>query len=287
MTPNIRRRFGMLVMVLSIACVAKPAAAQAQASQQGLDVRIYEKFRAWVSSREVATTITDQTSEDEIMRRYRQVLAGEGVSAAEIDRQIHVIADRGRQLEVDRWNRILTSAAAPFNRQPNAFLVRITRNVRPGTALDVGMGQGRNAIYLAQQGWTVTGFDPAEQAVAAAQAQAANLGVKLTAVPVDDSHFDFGKDRWDLIVLSYVGAREFVARVHDSLKPGGMVVVEAFHRDATKNSPIGGAVVFDTNELLKLFEHFRVVHYEDVEDVADFGMQKVRVVRLAAEKPVP
>ena len=49
----------------------------------------------------------------------------------------------------------------------------------------------------------------------------------------------------------------------------------------------GGAVVFDTNELLRLFERFRVTHYEDVEDVADFGMQKVRVVRLAAEKPVP
>jgi SAM-dependent methyltransferase len=287
MTPDTRRCFGMLFAVLSIACIARPTAAQAQGNPQSADVQTYEKFRAWVSSREVAATLTDQTSEEDIMRMYRRVLAAEGVSAPVIDRQIQVIADRGRQLEIDRWNRILTSPAAPFNRQPNGFLVRITRNARPGTALDVGMGQGRNAVYLAQQGWTVTGFDPAGQAVAAAQAEAARVGVKLTALAVDDAHFDFGKDRWDLIVLSYVGAREFVPRIYDSLKPGGMVVVEAFHRDATKNGPIGGAVVFDTNELLKLFERFRVIQYEDVEDVADFGMQKQRVVRLAAEKPFP
>jgi hypothetical protein len=55
-------------------------------------------------------------------------------------------------------------------------------------------------------------------------------------------------------------AREYAAKVVQALRPGGMVVVEAFHRDATKTRPIGGAVVFDTNELL-------------------------RVVRLAAVKP--
>ena len=116
--------------------------------------------------------------------------------------------------------------------KPNAFLVRTIRNLRPGTAVDVGMGQGRNAIYLAQQGWTVTGFDPAEQAVAAAQAQANKLGVKLTALAVGDERFDFGKDQWDLVVLSYVGLRHLVPRIHESLKPGGIVMVEAFHRDS-------------------------------------------------------
>ena len=62
-------------------------------------------------------------------------------------------------------------------------------------------------------------------------------------------------------------------------------MVEGFHRDATKESAIGGGVVFDTNELLKLFERFRVVQYEDVQAMGDFGMRNTRVVRLAAEKP--
>ena len=65
-----------------------------------------------------------------------------------------------------------------------------------------------------------------------------------------------------------------------------MVVVEGFHRDATKTCSIGGGVVFDTNELLKLFAALRVVRYEDSEGGADFGGKvETRVVRLAAVKP--
>ena len=64
-----------------------------------------------------------------------------------------------------------------------------------------------------------------------------------------------------------------------------MVILEAFHRDATKTRPIGGAVVFDTNELLQLFTGLRVVRYEDTIGVGDFGLTETRVVRLAAVKP--
>jgi hypothetical protein len=76
-----------------------------------------------------------------------------------------------------------------------------------------------------------------------------------------------------------------MARIVESLKPGGLVVVEAFHRDSLKNGPIGGGVLYDTNELLKLFESFRVIVYEDVEDKSDFGQGTNRVVRLLAQKP--
>src|SRR6266516_1309735 len=66
-----------------------------------------------------------------------------------------------------------------FSRKPNAFLVEMTRQRKPGRALDVGMGQGRNSIFLAQQGWDSVGFDPADKAVASAQEQAGKLGVKI------------------------------------------------------------------------------------------------------------
>jgi hypothetical protein len=109
--------------------------------------------------------------------------------------------------------------------------------------------------------------------------------VTLDARVLRDDQFDFGKEQWDLIVFSYVGVRGVVARAYDSLKPGGMVVVEAFHRDATKTERIGDEVVFDTNELLRLFERCRVIRYEDTEDVGDFGQKRLRLVRLFAQKP--
>jgi len=206
-------------------------------------------------------------------------------SAQEVERRGRVLTEQQQQLQVEKWNQILTAPRPRFNTKPNAFLVAMTRGMRPGRALDVGMGQGRNALYLARQGWAVTGFDPAYRAVAVAQEQARRLGVKLTAMAVRDDQFDFGEEQWDLIVLSYVRLRHLVPRICDALSPGGLVVVEAFHRDATKNDRIGAGVVFDTNELPRLFERLRVVRYEEADDIADFGLEPARLVRFAAQKP--
>jgi 2-polyprenyl-3-methyl-5-hydroxy-6-metoxy-1,4-benzoquinol methylase len=269
---------GILTVTFILATAAWfPPLIQAASANQHADVQVYEAFRAW---------ITKQPPGDlsAALEQYRRVLAEQGLDRAEVDRRIQVIVQQGQQLEIERWNRILTAPSPAFNTKPNAFLVQMTEGRSPGTALDVGMGQGRNAIYLARQGWTVTGFDPADRAVAAAKAEAARLELPLTALAIGDEGFDFGLERWDLIVLSYVGVRHLTARLHEALRPGGLVVVEAFHRDATKDGSIGGAVVFDTNELLKMFESYRILHYEDVPAVGDFGMRRTRIVRLAAEK---
>lgn len=269
-----------LVLVVSLA-FGRPSAGllQARGGGQSSEVQIYEKFRAWVTKQPA------EVQGPEALNRYRAVLAAEGLSSAEIERSLAVIENQAQTLEIERWNRILTAPVPMFNTRPNAFLAEVTRDVRPGRALDVGMGQGRNAIYLAQLGWDVTGFDPAERAVAAGQDQARRLGLNLTALVMRDDQFEFGKEQWDLIVLSYVGFRALVPQLYESLRPGGLVVVEAFHRDATRTASIGGAVVFDTNELLRLFEHFRILRYEDTEGAGDFGHGNTRLVRLFARKP--
>ena len=243
------------------------------------NVQMYEQFRYWAG-------FQPQDIRADALRHYEEYLASRGVSAAERAKHIKTIESEGRLLEVERWNRILTSEAPTFNTNPNAFLVEMTRDRPPGTALDVGMGQGRNAIYLAQQRWAVTGFDPADKAVAQAQATAAQLGLKLTTYVQGDDDFDFGTERWDLIVMTYVAVRPLVERVVRGLKPGGIVVVEGFHRDVTRNSSVGGAVVFDTNELPQLFSKLRVLRYEDVIAKTDFGGDASRAVRLCAQKEI-
>ena len=271
----------LLIAILSFVPTARAPAAVAQsaAGAQTADADVYEKFRAWIGSQ------PREAQQGDPLEAYRKVLTAAGVPAAEVERQLRVIDQQGQRLEIDRWNRILTSPNPGFNVKPNAFLVEMVRGVTPGQALDVGMGQGRNAIYLAQQGWTVTGFDPADKAVAAARQAAKSSGVTLTTHVLRDDEFDFGRDKWDLIVLSYVGIRGLIPKLYDSLKPGGRVVTEAFHRDATKTGPIGAQVVYDDNELLKLFDRFRIVRYEDTDGMSDFGLRTTRLVRLCAQKP--
>ena len=277
------RRFpgAAFAILLAFLTGAVAVARQAPPPPTPEQLHAYETFRAWVTIQPDLRHAGDEV----VLKRYAEELVRRGQTDAQAASTIATVRSLGDRAEIERWNRILTAENPRFNTAPNAFLVEMTKGLKPGRSLDVGMGQGRNTIYLAEQGWDSVGFDPAERAVAAARAQARKLAVHITATVARDTEFEWGEAQWDLIVLSYVGGREYVTNVQRSLRPGGMVVLEAFHRDATKNGSIGGAVAFDTNELLQLFPGFRIVRYEDTDAVADFGRGHTRVVRLAAIKP--
>lgn len=282
--------FGM-VCVLPGAAQAPSSAEQAEARFAGLppEQRAYERFRYWVTmqppnrgaGRNPAQVL--QANAD-LRQKYREYLLSRGFSEADADAQIKSILDQANRLEIERWNRILTAEKPNFNTQPNAFLVEMAKGRTPGAALDVGMGQGRNAIWLAQNGWETTGFDPAEKAVALANQTAARLGLRLHTQVTTTEKFDFGENRWDLILLSYAGARENPQQLVKALKPHGILVIEAFHQDAARQHSIGRNVLFGSGELVNLFAALRVVRYEEPMAVADFGMDQVRLVRYCGEK---
>ena len=58
----------------------------------------------------------------------------------------------GEAAEAERWNEVFLRGVT-FNLKPNNLLAEAIKGRKPGAALDVGMGQGRNALYLAKQGW--------------------------------------------------------------------------------------------------------------------------------------
>jgi 2-polyprenyl-3-methyl-5-hydroxy-6-metoxy-1,4-benzoquinol methylase len=207
--------------------------------------------------------------------RYREHLKSKGLS----DAQIGVLF---RQIEADRWNRFFSNPPATFNSQPNAFMVVMIKGLQPGRALEIGMGQGRNSVYLAKQGWNVTGFDIGDVGMKIAREAAAQAGVKITTVNAAMEEFDYGTNQWDLIVATYEGAswREKAVR---ALKPGGIVIVEGFLR--APGTPPGAS--FGPNELLKFFTdlNLRILRYEDTNGKPDFGTAPGRVVRLCAQKP--
>jgi SAM-dependent methyltransferase len=183
----------------------------------------------------------------------------------------------------DFWNGKFGDPSTEFNRQPSKLLVDAIRDRKPGKAIDLGMGEGRNAIFLAQHGWQTTGVDLADVAVAQARKRALALGVKLDAVVDGLDHFEFGKNRWDLITLFYMhawyhGAKPASARrIREALKPGGLLVIEGF---AGKES-----FMFQPNELLRDFSNLRILRYEDLEGEADWAPgQKSHIIRLVAEK---
>lgn len=183
------------------------------------------------------------------------------------------------------YNALYSGGSPVFTREPNRLLVDAVKNRKPGRALDVGMGQGRNSLFLAKNGWDVTGFDSSDEGVRQAKAQAAQFGLRLTAEVNTFEAFDFGTEQWDLIVVTYEPTKALAPKVMRALRPGGIVVVEDRHLDTKRVWPAG---TFADNELISVFAGLRVLRYEDVWALPDWSAKKVeeRLVRLVAEKPL-
>jgi protein-L-isoaspartate O-methyltransferase len=215
-------------------------------------------------------------SDEEILQRYAAILAKKGVPEKEIARRRELISTEKDRLESDYWNRFYLNPDSNFNRSPNGFLMKMIEGRSPGTALDYGMGEGRNAIYLAKLGWEVWGFDPADAAVAQARSRAEEFGLRLHAEAARDSEYEFGKDRFDLILFSWTMPLIPVARVVDSLKEGGIVVMEC------------GVDFTGRNGMLQLFDSLEVEFYEITAAKSDFyDRRETGVLRLVARKTHP
>ena len=244
------------------------AASTLVASAQNPEFDFYPVFRRW--ARQVQSA--DPVSSDVLLERYREKLTSEGVGAPEIDRRLTLIRSKREALEADFWNRFFTAPTPGFNTEPNEFLTVVVEKRKPGRALDVGMGSGRNALYLAKLGWDVTGFDPAEKAVALAGERAKALGVKITTAVAMDSTFDYGRDRWDLILYSWVVPTE-PQKIIDSLKPGGIVLFE------------GSTTWIPDNRILDMFKPLRVLKYTNARVRSDFfNREEMSVMRFLGEK---
>ena len=173
-----------------------------------------------------------------------------------------------------------------FNTRPNALLVSAVTGRKPGRALDVGMGQGRNAVFLAVEGWNVTGFDISDVGLEVAKKNAARVGVKINAVLKSREDFDFGTAQWDLIVITYeiipLETMSYGTRLRNSLRAGGLIVIETTASDA--GQPLTRSVDVDPARLLRALDGFRILHFEDTVAMPDWGKEKTRLARLVAEK---
>ena len=170
-----------------------------------------------------------------------------------------------------------------FNHKPNALLVSWATGKKPGAALELEMGQGRNAVFLATQGWKVTGVDISDEGIRQARAAAAAASVPLETVQSDVDKYDFGAAKWDLITLIYAGsAHARLEKIKTGLKKGGTVVIEFFAKEASAGTGIGG---FDPGELADVFKGWKIIKDEVVTDKADWGLRQTKLVRFIAEKP--
>lgn len=227
-----------------------------------------------------------------VFAAFRAHLSAQGADAAEIERRMGVVL-RMMRTETGGWqiwfNNIYTAPVPGFSTAPNAFLASSVAGRRPGRALDIATGQGRNAVFLAVNGWDVTAIDVSDAGLAIAERNAASAGVALRTVQTSHASFDLGVAQWALIVLTYVPvqltAPDYSRRLIEALTPGGLLIVESFASDAAAQGR--RPVDIDPAELGPAFAELRIVAFEDLDTVSDWEPTPTRVVRFAAERPAP
>ncbi|MST33552.1 methyltransferase domain-containing protein [Acidimicrobiaceae bacterium USS-CC1] len=121
--------------------------------------------------------------------------------------------------------------------EPDDALVELAAGLPPGRALDLGCGPGRNAIWLARQGWTVTGIDASAVGLRIAGERAREAGVTLELVQADVLTYTPPPASVDLVVVANLhfapGEREgFFSRAAMGVRPGGHLYVNGHHLDA-------------------------------------------------------
>jgi SAM-dependent methyltransferase len=183
------------------------------------------------------------------------------------------------------FDRIYRSSEPGFSTRPNALLAEAIEGKAPGTALDIAMGQGRNALFLASRGWKVTGFDVSISGIEAAKGEATERGLTLEALLVAHDEFDYGLGSWDLIVMTYalVPATDvdFAATLMASLRPGGLIVIESF--GTVPDRPIR-PVEIDSRRLREVYSGLQIARFDNTIEIGDWTDEPAPIVRMAAIK---
>lgn len=137
--------------------------------------------------------------------------------------------------ERDFWNERYAGAEYLFGTDPAAFLQREAGRLRPGqSALCLADGEGRNSVFLAQQGLTVTAFDAADVALAKARQLANAQGVSVTFKHGDAATWDWDAQTYDAVIAIFVQFagpdlrdRMFSGMVR-ALAPGGLLFLHGY-----------------------------------------------------------
>lgn len=133
------------------------------------------------------------------------------------------------------WNQQFATPDFKYGTAPNEFLREQAFRIPPhGSVLVPGDGEGRNGVWLAEQGHRVTAVDISDVGLAKARALAAERGVVVDTVVADLAEWEPGEKSVDAVVLTYVhfpaDVRAIIHRkLLSALRIGGVLILEAFH----------------------------------------------------------
>jgi SAM-dependent methyltransferase len=199
-----------------------------------------------------------------------------------------------------KWNERYKAPEFAYGKEPNEFFKEWLPKFEPGSILMPADGEGRNGVFAARLGWKVTSFDLSAEGQLKALQLAKENHVTLEYIVGDFEQLNFEREAFDAIGLVYAHFPAekkslFHRKLNDYLKPGGIIIFEAFsknHLHFKKLDPkVGGPKdineLYDKAELLTDFENYEIVMLEEEEILLNEGQYHIgrgSVIRFVGRK---
>ncbi|WP_338451073.1 class I SAM-dependent methyltransferase [Niallia oryzisoli] len=196
------------------------------------------------------------------------------------------------------WNTRFKMENYVYGKEPNVFLAEMQRKLQiKGRALAIAEGEGRNAVFLAEQGMDVTAWDYAESGLEKTKKLGKERGVKVHTELVDLSEASWKKEQWDEIICIFGHfpkelRTKTLLGVRDAVKPGGYFLTEVYsYKQIPYNS--GGPrelnFLYKPEEFLQTFTDWRFVHFfmgEVVRHEGELHNGLSHVIQFIGQKPI-
>ncbi|KAA3615318.1 MAG: class I SAM-dependent methyltransferase [Calditrichaeota bacterium] len=194
------------------------------------------------------------------------------------------------------WDKRYNTEEYVYGKHPNRFLVRHVDRLPKGKVLCLAEGEGRNAVYLAEQGLSVVAVDSSVVGLKKAQKLAASRDVEIKTVVADLADFTIEPESWDAIISIFchlpAGLRK---KLHKKcvagLRPGGIFLLQAYTPDQLHYGTGGPPVIELLISLAELEQELNGLIFEEArETVCEIKDGKLHdgqsaVVQIVAAKP--
>ena len=178
------------------------------------------------------------------------------------------------------WNERYSETEYVFGTHPNDFLKETFVHIPTGgRVLCLAEGEGRNAVFLAEQGYEVTAMDLSDVGLNKALKLAGDRGVAITTQVADLADYQFGEEQWDGIVSIWahmpVAVRQQVhAQIAPALKPNGVFIAEAYTEQQLTMEAVGGPPASE-KERFNSLENLQI-ELAELEEI--IGIEKQRLI---------
>ncbi len=186
------------------------------------------------------------------------------------------------------WNARYAAGGGPRKTTPHPWLVDNLWRVRPGRALDIACGMGRDSIYLARHGFRVHGVDFSAIALREARrrAQAAGISDRVNFILADLTAFALPREHYDLVIGFAYWEPKLKQVLRDAVRPGGFIIYETFNIWWKWTRPdIEERFLLQPGELLAWLKDWRVWAYREVGSPRPLTRGRKAVSSIVAQKP--